>query len=121
LVYFGLDDWFQIHEAISNYSFALTGIGSKFNWVYIYFPIFILGIVTFNKMYHRIKPKPSIIIGLILLFMAYCLEFVEMINLESKFIFYQQTLEEALEMLGITAITVSVFAKLKNTTRGCIL
>jgi len=119
VVYFAFDDWFQIHEKISNYIYLNTFFEMRYRWIIVYLPILTLAVIAFRKIYYKIKMNRLIILGLALLILAFCLEIVEALTYSSQYIFYQVTAEESLEMLGMTAILVAVWGKLKlNFTKN---
>ena len=114
LIYFAFDDWFAIHEAISNHSFSIAGIERRLSWIIFYLPILLLAVFAFWKLYQKIKLNRLIMIGVFLLALAFGLEIAEAVNHENKYIFYQISAEESLEMFGITTILMAILIKMKD-------
>ena len=53
-------------------------------------------------------------IGVFLLALAFGLEIAEAVNHENKYIFYQISAEESLEMFGMTTILMAILMKMKD-------
>lgn len=122
LIFFGFDDWFQIHETLSGWCTriipnALFPFESRYFWLLIYPPILLLGLVALCRVFQPARRCKLLMVGVTFLTLAFGLEIIESLNPSSRLIFYQITAEESLEMLGITAILLSIIAIKLKTSR----
>lgn len=118
--YFGLDDWFQFHERIASYIAFDAFWEGRFSWTIIYLPFLALIFLIFWRLRYKIKLNRMAIVGVVFLSLGFCMEFIEAFNHESKYIFYQVSIEEGLEMIGVSVIAMSLLDSLIKKSRNLI-
>lgn len=111
LIFFAFDDWFQIHENIANVFYYLVpqrfNIEHRYTWMIFYLPFLIISTLFFYKLTYKIKKKPFIILGILLLALAFGFEILESLKVCEELNFYRTTLEEGLEMFGVSSLMVA--------------
>lgn len=128
--YLSLDEWFQIHEYISNviYLFLLEAnmVVSFSSWILVFVPIGIISLLLLLVLGKRVKKDdpetfhPAIINYFILGCILFCLvPVVEIIgtwgwNLDGEYYQIAVAIEEGLELFGASSFLIFVIAQIQR-------
>ncbi len=130
-LYLSLDEWFQIHEQVSRITdeFLLSTIGrvSFSAWILAYLPIMIAALIVLYIIYQRViretkyrNVRKWFILSVLVIFMVPVVEVLGTLfwNFEGPANPWVISLEEGLEMVGITLFTFTLLKVIEQKVKA---